>query len=64
MRLEPGARNDLTSATVALVAEELGVKRRTAFARLSLADTLADAPELAADGARAAHRRLSPGDRF
>jgi len=47
-RLERGARNDRTSATVAEVAAELGVAPRTARYRLHLADALVDRPELAA----------------
>ena len=44
-----GVRNDLaTSATVAEVAEELGVKERTARSRLALAEELADQPDLVA----------------
>lgn len=42
-----GARNDKpTSATIAQVAEELGVPRRTAFQRLQVKDALANEPEL------------------
>ena len=43
-----GARNDqTTSANVAQVAAELGVKRRTAFNRLALAEELKSYPDLA-----------------
>jgi hypothetical protein len=35
IKAEQGARNDLTSATVAEVAEECGVPKRTAFRRLA-----------------------------
>lgn len=44
---EQGARNDLTSATVAEVAEELGVPERTARWRLAQAEQLAPHPEIA-----------------
>jgi len=46
--LGQGRRNDRTSATVAEVAAELGVTYRTARRRLSLADSLASRPDLAA----------------
>lgn len=42
-----GSRNDSTSATVAQVAEELGVPRRTAFHRLAVSQQLASHPDLA-----------------
>lgn len=44
----PGARNDRTCATVAQVAGEVGVTKRTAYNRLNLADALDGHPDLAA----------------
>lgn len=48
VRLERGARNDRTSATVAEVARELGVAPRTARHRIAVADQLTAHPDLAA----------------
>lgn len=50
VRREERARNDLTGATVAAVAEELGVPSRTAEHRLSLADKFEALPARAAEG--------------
>ena len=46
VRLEERARNDLSAATVAAVAQEVGVSPRTAHYRLSLARSLTDHPDL------------------
>ena len=45
--LSPGARNDRTSANIAQVAASVGVKRRTAYDRMALADKVAPYPDLA-----------------
>jgi len=58
----PGTRNDKTGATVAQVAEEVGVSKRTAYDRLALAEAADKDPEfaieLSGEPDKASHRKL------